>query len=107
MTREEKLDRLREWEAHLRDLTAAWDALHALTGAAADGPLGDATWCVFEVYTRAIGREIGDFEDWMSWHWLENDLGAKGREAGNRRETRSIKSLDDLLWAIELEDSEP
>lgn len=103
MIREEKLARLREWETHLRDLESVWDKLHSLTGAATDGPLGDATWCVFDAYTRAIGREIGDVENWMSWHWLENQLGERGHEAGNRNKMRPIKTLEDLLWAMELE----
>lgn len=103
MTHEEKLNRLREWEAHLRDLDAAWDKLHSLTGASTDGPLGDATWCVFDAYTNAIAREIGDAESWLSWHWLENKLGERAHEAGNKREMRPIRNIEDLLWVIELE----
>lgn len=107
MTRKEKLDRLREWEAHLRDLTETWDKLHALTGAAVDGPLGDATWCVFDdAYTQAIAREVGDKNDWLTWHWLENKLGERGYKAGNQQEMRPIKTIEDLLWVIELEDDE-
>ena len=105
MTTAEKLSRLQEWRHHLLMLESAWDKLESAVGADHDSPLGNAVWLAFDAYTQAIGREIGDVGGWMSWHWLENKLGARGHEAGNRHVMRPIKTLDDLLWVIDLEDS--
>jgi hypothetical protein len=101
MTRDEKLNLLREWEQLHADLDAQWDTLARLTGARLDYPLGDAVWFVWDAYTRQLGERLDDAYEFLSWYQLENDMGTSKHEAGPTAGMRPICNLEDLLWVIE------
>ena len=44
----------------------------------------------------------GSTSEWISWFCYDNEFGASGRVAGVDGDMRQIKSIDDLIWAIEL-----
>lgn len=44
---------------------------------------------------------VNDRCNWLEWFWIENDMGAKGMEAGPTGDVRPIKTLADLRWLLE------
>jgi hypothetical protein len=57
-------------------------------------------WYLMDSYTQTLQIAIGDKENWCQWYSAENDMGAKGLEAGYGGNIRPIKNLRDLLWLI-------
>ena len=104
MNTDEKLALLQEWERLYSDLDAQWQALHALTGATTDSPLGDAEWLLWDAYTRQVGERLGGAYEWLSWYGLENDMGRKQYKAGPAGREKPICCVGDLLWLIEGEE---
>lgn len=52
--------------------------------------------------TESVQSQM-DWADWLSWYAYINGMGSKGLEAGPKGATRPIRTLDDLLWLVELE----
>lgn len=50
--------------------------------------------------TTVCAALVDDKYEWLVWYWQENDMGARGHEAGPTGNTRPIKTIDDLLWLI-------
>jgi hypothetical protein len=67
-----------------------------------ENPLCQAVWRTQEVLTDTTSDLLDDGFEWLSWFWLENDMGRKGLEAGNKDEKRPIRTLDDLVWLLEV-----
>lgn len=108
LTKERKLQLLKEWKAAYDKLNAQSEAMQAVVGDGfIDGPLFNAMWRVFELYTDGLSREIGDPHKFLSWHCYENEWGARGKgkkplfvEVAGKR--HYVRNLSDLLQAIEL-----
>lgn len=105
LSKKERIDAalpiLAEWEAHKRTLDAQFDVLRATLGATVEAPLPDAVWRLWDSYTDAVARDLGDVDQWLHWYSAENDMGRKGlevRSLGGRRKT--IKTLRDLARVI-------
>jgi hypothetical protein len=101
MTKAEKLAALQYWQTAYKNLDAAFDSLKPALGYLVGGALWDAVWFTFVQYTEILEQLLGDDSGWLSWHCYENDMGAKGYEAGYGEDLRPIEDLDDLLWLIE------
>jgi hypothetical protein len=102
MNRQEMITYLGTWmQAHDR-LEQQWDRMAAAFGVGmAETPLWQASWGVFEQYTKALGDLIGDPRgDWLDWYAYENDMGGKGYEAGYDGQMRPIETLGDLADLI-------
>lgn len=102
MTREQKLLRIQAWHDAMtkadETIQPVIDAL-ALCG---EDPITNTVWQLQTDLTRAYAALIGDAFESMSWYASENDMGRQGMEAGAAGETRPIKTVEDLLWLIEL-----
>jgi len=101
MTNEEKLAMLQDWQTAYKNLDAAFDLLKPALGYLGEGDLWDASWFTFQRYTEVVSDLLGDDSGWLNWYCYENDMGAKGYEAGYGENLRPIEDLDDLLWLIE------
>ena len=91
---------LAEWVAHHDKIDKMMDGIKASIGLDPDGPLFDSVWGMFDSYTNALAAQIGDAADWLSWFYMENEMGAKGHAAGYDGKPRKIKTLADLYRLI-------
>ena len=106
MTRNEKLALLKR----LRDNHYAIDALSAaLKPMFGDdvgfGGLFCAMWRQFDftldMAEKLLGDEPGPGQSWLRWHIWENDWGRRGLECQVGKTKRKMKTVEDILWAIE------
>ena len=78
-------------------------------GALIESPRWEAVYGLLEAYTMMVAQAIApdntdakDVAEWLDW-WQEMDFGAKAGRAGfPGREMREIRTLEDLLWIIEV-----
>lgn len=101
MSSDDKLQALQKWAMAVNSTNSAIDALHAVTGMC-DGPLIESIWRLQDVATGMTSHAVGDRAEWLDWFRSENSMGAKRMEAGPVGNTRSVRSLSDLLWLIEV-----
>lgn len=102
MTREQKLLHIQAW----RDaMTRADDAIQPVIDALAlcgEDPITNTVWQLQTDLTRAYAALIDDALESLSWFACENDMGRKGMEAGVAGSLRPIRTVEDLLWLIEV-----
>ena len=91
---------LANWAAHHDNIDKMMDGVKASIGLDPNGPLFDSVWRLFDGYTTALGAQIGDAGDWLSWYYMENCMGAKGMTAGYDKKVCNIKTIKDLYWLI-------
>lgn len=102
MTREKKLLHIQAWHAAM---TRADDAIQPVIDAlklCGEDPITNTVWQLQTDLTRAYAALIGDAFESMSWYASENDMGRQGREAGISGTLRPIRTVEDLLWLIEV-----
>jgi hypothetical protein len=98
-----KLALLKEWKEQIQHSESALDRVREAVGLDFDGPMNVAVCELQVAYTKAVAMLVGDRAEWLEWYWLENVMGAKAHPAGPSGKTRPIKTIDDLLWLIEVE----
>ena len=111
MNQETKLYLLEIWHGVHILLTEVYKDFDKATMAPPESPVKTAGWVTFAKYTDALSLVIDPQADtsptdlswtpWLDWFWLENDMGAKGLKVKKDNDEREIKTLEDLLWAIE------
>jgi hypothetical protein len=98
--REDTLVLLGEWQAHAAAVEKMMTGIKTSIGLEIGGPLFDTVWGIFNAYTSALAVEVGDLGQWLEWYSAENEMGARGMEAGYDGQTTPIKTLDDLYELI-------
>ena len=98
--RENSMTLLREWLQHHAAVQELMDGIKTSIGLDPNGPIFNTVWRLFEAYTDTLSVELGDFGGWLSWFYLENDMGAKAMHAGYDGKTRPIKTLAHLYTLI-------
>lgn len=97
MKPEDIAPRLLEWQRIYDQWQAQYEALQALTKCGPEAPIALAMGQMWDAYTNAVAREVGDEEDWLGWYCWENDMGAKGQEvrtiSGKTIKVRTVKQL--------------
>ena len=109
MTAAEKLAALQAWEAHVKAISAVYEADRLACGALIESPRWEAVYGLLSTHTMMVAQAIApddataaDVVEWLDW-WQELDFGAKPKQAGIAgQEMREIRTLDDLLWIIEV-----
>ena len=102
MTRDEKLAHIQAWHDAM---TRADDAIQPVIDAlklCGDDPITNTVWQLQTDLTHAYAALLDDAFESLSWYASENDMGAKGREAGIRSDVRPIRTAEDLLLLIEV-----
>ena len=103
MTRDEKLAHIQAWHDAMvkadETIQPVIDAL-ALCG---EDPITNTVWQLQSDLTRAYTSLLDDAFESLAWYAGENDMGRNGMQAGAAGETRPIRTVEDLLWLIELE----
>lgn len=96
-----KLEMLQEWQKTITATDSQISALRAVLGMS-DCALYESIRQMQCRYTESVARNVGDKSEWLEWFWLENEMGARGHEAGVDDDMRKIKTLDDLLWLVKI-----
>lgn len=102
MTRDEKLAHIHAWHDAM---TKADDTIQPVIDAlklCGEDPITNTVWQLQTDLTRAYAALIDDAFESLSWFACENDMGRKGMEAGVAGEMRPIRTVEDLLWLIEV-----
>ena len=102
MTREQKRAHIQAWHDAM---TRADDAIQPVIDAiklCGEDPITNTVWQLQTDLTRAYAALLDDAFESLAWHAAENDMGAKGREAGIGSDVRPIRTAEDLLWLIEV-----
>jgi len=108
MTPAEKLATLHAWEAHVKAISAVYEADRLACGALIESPRWEAVYGLLSAHTMMVAQSIApddataeNVAEWLDW-WQELDFGARARKAGIAgQEMREIRTLEDLLWIIE------
>ncbi len=98
MKKEKMLELLEQWKSNYISLSEVNDKVYDIF----EATLPDACWETFDLYTDTLSELLGDTmnDTWLSWFCFENDMGAKGYEAGYDDNLKPIKSLEDLADLI-------
>jgi hypothetical protein len=104
MTRKKPADiapRLLEWQRIYDAWQVQYIGLQALTKCGPDAPLTLAMGQMWDAYTNAVSREVGDENEWLDWYCWDNDMGAKGLEVTSTSgKTIKVKTLAHLARVI-------
>lgn len=109
MTPAEKLATLQAWETHVKAIQAVYEADRIACGAEIDSPRWSAVYGLLDAYTQAVAAMIcpadakpTDVAHWMN-EWQMNRDAGQPMEAGlTGQPMREIRTLEDLLWIIEV-----
>lgn len=102
MTRDEKLAHIQAWHDAM---TKADDTIQPVIDALAlcgEDPITNTVWQLQSDLTRAYASLLDDAFESLAWYAGDNDMGRKGMAARVAGEMRPIRTLDDLLWLIEV-----
>lgn len=102
MTREQKLLHVQAWHDAM---TKADEAIQPVIDAlklCGEDPITNTVWQLQSDLTRAYASLLDDAFESLAWYAGENDMGRNGMQAGAAGETRPIRTLEDLLWLIEV-----
>jgi len=102
MTRDQKLDALKRWATAIEAGEGLLNPVIELLDIRPEGPITTALWTTQDALTKATSDLVGDLSEWLTWFIADNEMGAKAMEAGPVGQLRPIKTLDDLLWVIEV-----
>lgn len=90
------------WENAIKEADANFDPVVDMLSLAPESRLCQAVWRTQEALTKTTSLLLDDGENWLSWFWLENDMGRKGLMAGSEAVKRPIRTLEDLVWVMEV-----
>lgn len=102
MTREQKLLHIQAWHDAM---TKADDTIQPVIDAlklCGEDPITNTVWQLQTDLTRAYAALLDDAFESLAWFAYENDMGRNGMQAGAAGEMRPIRTVEDLLWLIEV-----
>lgn len=102
MTREQKLAHIQAWHDAMTRADDAIQPVIDLLRLTGEDPITNTVWQLQTDLTHAYAALLDDAFESLAWHAAENDMGAKGREAGIGPDLRPIRTAEDLLWLIEV-----
>jgi hypothetical protein len=101
MKRKEKLKLLQNWQQCYDNNEALLKTLIPIFGCIVESTINKQLWNCFDELTDTTEKLLGSDYNWLDWYCWENDMGAKGLDAGYDRNLKPIKTLNDLLDLIE------
>lgn len=102
MTKDEKLNILRDWHAAMEKSNMLIEPIIAAAKLGPESPLCGAVWLLQDALTASTSARIGDGWGNLDWYAHENDLGKNKDEAGPPGKMRKISTLKDLMWLIKV-----
>lgn len=92
---------LEAWQDQHTAVCALLDGIEASPiGLDPNGLLFNTVWNLSDHYTFALTKLVGDNGKWLEWFQAENEMGARGREAGYDGALKPVETLDDLYELI-------
>ena len=104
MTREQKLLHIQAWHAAMVKADETIKPVIDALGLCGDDPITNTVWQLQTDLTRAYAALLGDAIEQLEWYAADNDMGREGREAGIPGDMRPIRTVEELLWLIEVTD---
>jgi hypothetical protein len=107
VSREKKLEMLREWRKAAVAVRDALDRLRVLTHAGPESPLYQAVIDQGDLLRKIAEEVLGDEEGWLGWYQMECDLGEKPMEVdligedGKPGREVLVVTVEDLLEVME------
>ncbi|WP_374335058.1 hypothetical protein [Methyloversatilis sp.] len=102
MTRDEKLQTLREWETRLKGFAEAMAEFIDLTQAGPESRLLESIYAMANLATVQAAALVGCSMDWLEAWALEHEFGKRPMRAGIKgeplREIRTIEELEALIF---------
>lgn len=89
-----------DWKVRYEQMEKLLAGLLPVFGCHPESQLHETLWFLFDGHTTTLARLLGDEGGWLEWFCHENDMGAKGHEAGYDGDMRPIKTLEDLYMLI-------
>lgn len=102
MTREQKLAHIQAWHAAMIKAEDTIKPVVDALGLCGDDPITNTVWQLQTDLTRAYAALLDDAFESLAWFACENDMGRKGMEARVAGSLRPIRTVEDLLWLIEV-----
>jgi len=101
MTIDEIEKHLSKWEQNVEltdeRMSAMFDALKLQP----ESPLYAMVWELQDAYTKTMSALVGDFDGWLSWYRLDNNMGVNRYSAAPfRGKLRKIKNVRDLAKLV-------
>ncbi len=96
MTTDEIVEVLERWAEAITAADEALDLLLQAVGCDPESPLFTAVHALIGLADEWAGERIGAGGGWLEWYRLENDMGARAREAGFDGVVKPVRTLDDL-----------
>lgn len=97
-----KLAILSRWQKAIEEADAHFDPVVDMLRLDPESRVCQAVWRSQEALTATTSDLLDDGLEWLGWYWLENDMGSKGLEAGTKDEKRPVRTLEDLVWLLEV-----
>jgi hypothetical protein len=103
MTHKERMLVLKEWEKTYGNYDFLSRCCEDVFGYMVDSMFFNTISDVFEKYTKATAKLIGDADGWLDWYMYENDMGNMAMEAkaASWKRKKKIKNIGDLCRLIE------
>jgi hypothetical protein len=98
----QKIAILTRWQKAIEEADANIDPVVDMLRLDPENPLCQAVWRTQEALTTTTSDLLDDGFEWLGWYWLENDMGRRGHDAGPKDAVRPIRTLDDLVWLLEV-----
>jgi len=93
-------EKIIKWNNVTVDMLKQIDALESIIGVDPSSPLLSTIFALHDQLTESLSREIGDRENMLEWYCLENEMGARGFEAGIMGNTKPITNINELITVI-------
>jgi len=87
-------------------LDSLYDELYNMFGMNPESKYSTIVYSILGNYIDLVAEVIGDRSEWLEWYIWDNECGSKGFEAGVNDNIRSVKTPEDLLWLIDIENNE-
>ncbi len=100
MTPAEILPHLKRWKHEMDHADKICDTYLDPLKLSPESPVYSCIWSLQDALTVAVGRVVGDRDDWLSWYANDNEMGACGRVAWVNGKPRKIRTLNDLAKLI-------
>lgn len=97
-----KLAILTRWQKAIEEADAHFDPVVEMLRLDPENRVCQAVWRTQEVLTATTSDLLDDGREWLGWFWLENDMGSKGLMEGSEAVKRPIRTLEDLIWLMEV-----
>ena len=82
MTRDEKLAHIQAWHDAMTKANETIQPVIDALKLCGEDPITNTVWQLQTDLTRAYAEILDDAFESLNWYAIENDMGAKGREAG-------------------------